>query len=314
MLVSRGEDGGKIRRHLKHISPNRLERLRYLAGIAVKLTDDPCLAIDTGQLVSLASYGILGYSFMQSRSLEELYIQVKKNMWVLDPTEKNALKLSQPEGRYVISYENPPHWPEVPYFYIDLFFSALLHQSRELSRKNLDGAVLYLKRPAEHIPPTYSKKLGIEVIGNSETDLLILQKETVRETFPDTHLFHSPSFYSHCDVLLGGMKKESTLVEKVRHSLLGHSGRADLETIATEFGMSSRTMRRHLTTLGTSFRHIQKELLVHISKEYLANTPLSIADIAELIGYHDAPTYSRAFKQITGHTPAEFKKQKPAKE
>ncbi len=307
VLISLGMDEKEIRQDLRNGAPNRLDRLRHLVELASNRSENPYLAVETGQMVTLASYGILGYNFMQSRNLEELFNKVQKNMWVLDPTEKNALKLHQDKAEYLISYSNPPHWPEAPYFYIDLFFSALLHQSRELSRQPLSNSTLHLRRPVEHIPSSFPEMLGIRVVGNAKTDCLSLPINIVQKSFPANNPFHSPTFHAQCDALLRGMKKESTLVEKVRHSLLLQSDGSNLETLAAECGMSSRTMRRQLASHGTSFRQIQKEMLVHLSKEYLLNTPLSIADIAEVIGYHDASTYSRAFKQVTSQTPAQFK-------
>lgn len=51
-------------------------------------------------------------------------------------------------------------------------------------------------------------------------------------------------------------------------------------------------------------------LRVEKSKELLEGTELSIKDIAARVGYYDASSFTRRFKQITGHTPLTYRRSK----
>ncbi|MFN2745199.1 helix-turn-helix domain-containing protein [Bacillus sp. z60-18] len=85
------------------------------------------------------------------------------------------------------------------------------------------------------------------------------------------------------------------------------SGRPDIQTVASELGMSDRTLQRRLTDEGTSF----KQLLTHVrheqAREYLADPLLDIKEVAFLIGYEDQNSFYRAFRLWEGETPANWR-------
>jgi len=313
-LVQHLEKGGLRRNELftemEDHGLNRLERLRYLAGLADPKEAEGPLPVNIGKEVSLTHYGVLGHSFMQSRSLEDLIQNIDRNLWILDPVRRQGLQLSKIDKQFQLIYPSPPLWPELPYFFLDLFFAALVQQSRELSGWKLTDLHLYLCRPKpDH--PYHAELLNINVTYEAKQDYLSLPQETATKEFPKSISLHSPLFKAHCNALLMGMKREGNLVEQVRQQLLLHPPHlTGTEKIAQNIGMSGRSLRRKLAIEQTSFREIQKDVLRHLSHDYLLETPLSVTDIAHFLGYHDTSTYNRAFRKLTGLTPAAYRRQK----
>jgi len=83
-----------------------------------------------------------------------------------------------------------------------------------------------------------------------------------------------------------------------------------LKTIEKEFGLTkfhvNNIMQRHCST--NYLRYINN-LQTKLAKELLLNDKeTSIQKIAKKVGYPHANSFSRAFKRITGNTPAEFRK------
>jgi len=79
------------------------------------------------------------------------------------------------------------------------------------------------------------------------------------------------------------------------------------EEVSASMGMSRRTLTRHLTTEGTSFREVVEALRYDIAKTYLKDG-LNISEIAFHLGYADHAAFSTAFSRWAGQSPSKFQK------
>ena len=84
----------------------------------------------------------------------------------------------------------------------------------------------------------------------------------------------------------------------------------DLDTISEVIDLSSRTLQRRLSKLGTSFNQIQTEVKLDLATRRLAGNTTPIHDIALELGYNDTPHFSRAFRNWTGMTPSQYRARK----
>lgn len=81
----------------------------------------------------------------------------------------------------------------------------------------------------------------------------------------------------------------------------------DLSHIAEVLGMSSRTLRRHLQSEGTSFSSIIQAVLLALAKDKLAGSD-SIQCIAYDLGFSEPSAFSRAFRRWTAVSPNVYRK------
>jgi AraC-like DNA-binding protein len=86
------------------------------------------------------------------------------------------------------------------------------------------------------------------------------------------------------------------------------SGIPSVEQIGQVMGMSRRTLTRRLSENGLTFRDLIKKIQEEVSKELLKNPARSIAEIAFETGFSEQSAFSRAFKNWTNQSPAEFRK------
>lgn len=80
-----------------------------------------------------------------------------------------------------------------------------------------------------------------------------------------------------------------------------------LADMADERALSIASFRRQLQREGFSFQELKDEVRRAIAFEYLRNTDLSIAAIAEKAGFREASAFHRAFKQWTGESPGHYR-------
>lgn len=91
----------------------------------------------------------------------------------------------------------------------------------------------------------------------------------------------------------------------LKRSLTG--GQLDIRAVASELGMSDRTLQRRLTDEGTTFKQLLTQARHEQAREYLADPKLDIKEVAFLIGYEDQNSFYRAFRLWEGDTPSNWR-------
>lgn len=87
------------------------------------------------------------------------------------------------------------------------------------------------------------------------------------------------------------------------------SGEISLEQIAGDRGMSGRTLQRRLRDLDLEFSDLVENVRRATALEYIANSDYSLTEVALLVGYSEASSFSRAFRRWTNLTPRQYRQQ-----
>ncbi|MBB6734530.1 helix-turn-helix transcriptional regulator [Cohnella zeiphila] len=96
-----------------------------------------------------------------------------------------------------------------------------------------------------------------------------------------------------------------TVKRIMKRSLTG--GRPDIAAVASELGLSDRTLQRRLTEDGTTFKSLLARARHERACEYLADPAIDIKEVAFLVGYEDQSSFYRAFRQWEGETPSNWR-------
>jgi len=83
-----------------------------------------------------------------------------------------------------------------------------------------------------------------------------------------------------------------------------------IQQLANELGMSSQTLHRRLKESATSYQKIKDNLRREVAIQKLVNEKLSVEQVADIVGFTESRSFTRAFKHWTGLTPREHRKQK----
>jgi AraC-like DNA-binding protein len=112
------------------------------------------------------------------------------------------------------------------------------------------------------------------------------------------------------DLLFAEADDGTTISEATTSSIAKRLGRAavEIEIVARELNLSSRSLRRKLEEEGTSFREILQEQRLLKAEKLLKDGRLQISELAAYLGYSDVAVFSRAFKAWTGFSPKEYTK------
>lgn len=109
---------------------------------------------------------------------------------------------------------------------------------------------------------------------------------------------------------LGGRKRNRgafrIAVENAICPLLPH-GEAKADVVAKNLGTSERTLARRLAEEGATFNDILQQLKASLAVRYLKDEAMPISEIAWLLGFEEASSFTHACRRWTGKSPREFR-------
>lgn len=88
---------------------------------------------------------------------------------------------------------------------------------------------------------------------------------------------------------------------------------ASVDRVAQVLALSTRGLRRKLDAEGTSFRQIVEEERRQLAEQLLANSQMTLDEMAVHLGYSDTASFTRAFRRWLGVSPGEYRKQRQAR-
>jgi AraC-like DNA-binding protein len=99
------------------------------------------------------------------------------------------------------------------------------------------------------------------------------------------------------------------LSARVRRAIVDALGRMIVtpDAIAHLFGISRRTLSRHLAQEKTSFSEIFDDVRMGLAQAMVQDRGLSVADIAFFLQYSEPSAFHRSFRRWTGKTPRAFR-------
>jgi AraC-like DNA-binding protein len=101
----------------------------------------------------------------------------------------------------------------------------------------------------------------------------------------------------------------SSLADRIRRLLRKRVGgeMPSLDEVGRALALTPQTLRRRLHDEGRGFQQIKDEIRRDAAIELLLHTPLPLPEIAARLGFSEASTFHRAFKQWTGVAPGEYR-------
>ncbi len=103
-------------------------------------------------------------------------------------------------------------------------------------------------------------------------------------------------------------KRDRLLVQRVRMLLQEQPGAATAEALAHALAMSPRTLHRQLQEEGASLQTLKDEVRQEQAMHLLRRTARPVKQVAQAVGFRSEKSFSRAFRDWTGETPADYRR------
>ena len=196
---------------------------------------------------------------------------------------------------------------------LEFGIAAVMKSLREITGRKIRPTRVAFGHVRAADLPEFKRFFGCPVEFGAASDQLVFSNETLALPLitEDPHLLQV--LQPFCDE---ASKVRNTPIGSLRASVeneiqkrLPH-GQAREEMVAKAMALSVRTLSRRLRAEGTTFTEVVDQLRRSLALQYLREPGFTLAQIAWLLGYEGATSFTRAFRRWAGCSPSIARKEK----
>ena len=296
-----------------HLTPREIKNKDTQLGVQNQIkfvdlvanaTSDPLLGFHLAYSYDLREIGLLYYVIASAETLLGSLLRVARYSDVAN--EGVDLKVNKGNLlRVRLHYSGVARHSDV--HQIEFWMASLVRICRKLIGTNFKPIEIRIMHDRRERVPEMEKLLGCAVKTGANVDEILFSGKSEEYPIITADPYLNRLCVRFCEETLArlGKKKTSPLKVKVENAiaaLLPH-GEMHFDAVAAELGMSGRTLARRLASEGHSFSKILDGLRSALARRYLAESDMSISEIAWLLGYSEVANFTHAFHRWSGTNP-----------
>ena len=272
---------------------------------AQRLTGEPALAMYMGMQMRVSSHGFLGFAAMTASTVREALAFAER--FAATRTSILGIRTIVEHDTAAVVIEERTDLGRLREFAIISLIIGIWQIGQTLTGRPLRGT-------AECAFPAPA---WLSLVPMPTADLLRFGRPAHRLRFAadllDVPLVSADPVAvqlarAQCERELA-MLVDAGLPGRVRAALTTADGRfRSVDEVAHELHVSTRTLKRKLAALGTSYSAILDETRRQKALLLLEDRSLPLAEIAVRLGYTELPNFTRAFRKWTGETPGAYRR------
>ncbi len=276
-----------------------------LIDVALRLSPIPWLGLKVGDSETVSTWGVLGYAIMSSAN--EIEASAIGTKYTQAAPSLMDTQTSVQDGRQRIVMD--PIYPiaRLTPFCVEENAMGIIRVASEYLQEPLKACEIHLS----YSKPIYARKYEQYFdcpIHYDQPQNIMWTKAPKDRPLKTSDAASAQICLKLAEQMVARHRGEDSFLQRVRRELLRTPGSMpSMEQVSATLAMSSRTLRRNLDDLGTSFRSLQDDVKKSLATDYLTNTTLSVEQIAARLGYTEPTNFRRAFKQWTSRTPREYR-------
>lgn len=179
---------------------------------------------------------------------------------------------------------------------------------------NILGTPLILKEltltyPQPEYARAYQDIFNCPARFNADRYRMIFDKSYLSQRLPLANALTRDTYEKDCKRAYSRLHEQKSTLDRIQQELLfPHEEPPRFDKLARRLNMSARTLRRHLSAEGTSYKTLLGEIRKKRALELIASTNMPIENIAAELGYKDVANFYHAFKLWTSTTPSNYRK------
>jgi AraC-like DNA-binding protein len=272
---------------------------------AVEVTADPCFGLHVPRHVTMSTFGALAYALSASRDLRSGLERIVRYQKVI--SDAVEVRLEAGEDRYGFAIDLPSA-DGPPFEAIDAFLAVTARVARGLmgGRHRVEPLRVCLRRPEPSPSDLFARVFRAPVVFAAPRNVIEYAKPDLELPLPDANLELARQNDEIVARQLATLDSR-THAERVHAALLDTMPDGPTESaVARALGMSTSSLQSLLAREGTTYKEVLNRVRANLARGYLAENRYAIKEVAFLLGFSDAATFSRAFKRWTGTSPKRY--------
>jgi AraC-like DNA-binding protein len=304
LLLAAGIDPGQLSRPENRIP---FEQQQRLWSLAVERTGGAGFGLQFARCLQPTSFGLLGYMVMNCSRIADSLDAVVKYQFLAGQGGEFSLhqRGSQSALRYTpVNPDQPVTWQRVV-----AMLAANVSFGRWLVGEIFRPEQVTFCHPSPGETREYEEYFGCPVLFDKSANELLYRQEVTALAIPNASEDLLLLLSERANRLLESLSKRSGISARVASLLATQLNTAvpDKTLVASQLGMSERTLQRRLREEGTSFKEILDNTRHYLARELLRNTQLPLAEVAVQLGFSEPSAFYRAFRKWEGCTPGQYR-------
>lgn len=189
-----------------------------------------------------------------------------------------------------------------------MMMASLLEMGRRGTRVSIQAHRVEFSCPAGKIK-ALEAYFGCPIKFGTKRSRLTLRRSDLERPFVSYNAELLDILTPALDRSLEEQQRVNSVTEKVKWIMKRSlaAGRPDIQVVASELGMSDRTLQRRLTDEGTNFKQLLNLARREQAQLYLSDPSIDLKEVAFLLGYEEQNSFYRAFRSWEGDTPSNWR-------
>jgi len=183
---------------------------------------------------------------------------------------------------------------------VELAMGVMVRAIRQLIGHDWQPQRVYFEHAAPQDMRMHSKMFGARVVFEQEFNGIVC----TRTDLDTRNEFADPAMIRYAQKLLdfAPPADDGSILDDVRRTilLLLPSGRCSIEQVSEHMGVMPRTIQRRLTEKGQTFSCAMNDIRRQLALRYVLESRRSLSEIAELLGFSAASSFSRWYQNQFG--------------
>ena len=279
-----------------------------------RLSADPLFGFNMGKSIKPTYFQLIAFTMLSSKTLASALEKILKYQRLIsDGGAFSLIRQVTSSGpatgniqTQISALVYQPTVSDFSYHQIDAVMAAVVGFINWLLARDDVVVEVHLQHDVQSGVNQYREYYQAPVVFNQADNSLLFDSGLLELPLPgfdaSLAILHEQMADSQLRRLL-----EPNIITQVQEQLIVCGCGVSRDVIANNMAMSSRSLQRKLQQEGSSFQQLFDEYRHQRSLLLLQDKQVSLADIAQQLGFSENSTFYRAFKRWQGITPGEYR-------
>lgn len=268
---------------------------------------DPDFGLHFAERMTVDAFDVVGHLVTRSRTLGQglervvAYSRILHDSGRIDLERRGENAVVFPGCRGLTN--------EFPRQIAEFAAASVLVLGSQATREPLTARAVRFRHPAPAKLSEHLRIFGVVPEFDAPETEVELDGKALERIIPGSEAGLVTYLEAYARDVLARIPEESDIVTQVERAVTRSmsEGLPDMDAVATQLALSTRTLQRRLAEAETTFQELVDSARRRYAERYLSDDRLAISEVAFLVGFSEPSNFHRAFRRWTGVTPAAFR-------
>ena len=274
-----------------------------------EMSGDPAIALRAARAVPFGAFDLLDYVASNTSTIGDSLDAIARYFCTLRAQIEVAV--SHHHDATVVQLRSPATFDsDLRRYSSEFTFACIVDRLRRACSPSWAPQLIRWKHAAPTDRQPYEAFFACQMRFDAEANELVVSAETRDWHMPDADPRLRALLERSSTLECQPGRPETSWTHRARMAMASGllSRQTRLEFVAKRLQISTRTLRRRLLAEGTSFQQELDIVRSEAATRLMVRSDVTVAEVAQALGFTDVSAFTRAFRRWTGETPAAWRR------